>query len=68
LLTQVLQAGKIAGRLPTLEDSKSVCHDELDRLPEIYQAIVGPARYPVQFSAGLKDLRDSIRKRALQAP
>ena len=67
LLTQVLQAGKIAGRLPTLDDSKSVCRDELDRLPEIYQAIVDPDRYPVQFSAGLKDLRDSIQKRALQA-
>ena len=66
LLTQVLHAGKIAGGLPTLDDSKSVCHDELDRLPEIYQSIVNPARYPVQFSAGLKDLRDSIRKRALR--
>jgi len=67
LLTQVLRAGKIAGRLPTLDDSKSACRDELGRLPEIYQAIVDPARYPVQFSAGLKDLRDAIQKRALRA-
>jgi len=67
LLTQVLHGGKITGRLPTLNDSRSVCRDELDRLPEIYRAIVDPARYPVQFSAGLQDLRDAIQTQALQA-
>jgi hypothetical protein len=36
-------------------------------LPEIYRAIVNPARYPVRFSAGLQDLRDSIQDRARQA-
>jgi hypothetical protein len=67
LLTQVLRAGKIAAPVPTLNDSRSVCRDELERLPEIYRAIVNPARYPVRFSAGLQDLRDSIQDRARQA-
>jgi nicotinate phosphoribosyltransferase len=66
LLTQVLRGGRIAGRLPTLNDSRSVCRDELDRLPEIYRAIVNPARYPVQFSSGLQDLRDLVQDRARQ--
>jgi nicotinate phosphoribosyltransferase len=67
LLTQVLRAGKIAAPVPTLNDSRSVCRDELERLPEIYRDIVNPARYPVRFSAGLQDLRDSIQDRARQA-
>jgi nicotinate phosphoribosyltransferase len=67
LLTQVLRGGRIAGRLPTLNDSRSLCRDELSRLPEIYRAVVNPARYPVQFSADLQELLDSIRNRALQA-
>jgi len=67
LLTQVLQNGRIAGRLPTLDDSRAVCRDELARLPEIYKAIVNPARYPVGFSAGLQKLRASVQNKILQA-
>jgi nicotinate phosphoribosyltransferase len=67
LLTQVLQKGKISGRLPTLDDAKRLCREELARLPEIYKAIVNPARYPVDFSAGLRTLSDAVRRRLAQA-
>jgi nicotinate phosphoribosyltransferase len=62
LLTQALRGGKINGRLATLADSRTICRDELSRLPEIYKAIVDPARYPVEFSAGLQNLRDATRR------
>jgi nicotinate phosphoribosyltransferase len=68
LLTQVLQKGKIVGRLPTLDDSRAVCRDELARLPVIYKAVVNPARYPVWFSAGLLKLRDSVRRTLMENP
>jgi nicotinate phosphoribosyltransferase len=62
LLEQVLREGKIAGRFATLEDARALCRDELQRLPEIYQALVAPARYPVSFSAKLKSLREATEK------
>jgi nicotinate phosphoribosyltransferase len=61
LLTQVLQKGAIVGRPSTLDDAKSLCREELARLPEIYKAIVNPARYPIEFSAGLRTLSDTVR-------
>jgi nicotinate phosphoribosyltransferase len=67
LLSQVLRSGRIVGRLPTLNDSRSACRDELQRLPQGYRATVHPARYPVQFSARLIALRESIRSQALHA-
>jgi nicotinate phosphoribosyltransferase len=67
LLEQVLRYGKITAPLPTLKDSRNRCHQELERLPESYRSIINPARYPVQFSAGLKELRDSLQKQARQA-
>ena len=63
LLEPVFQAGRIVGRLTTLEDAKSLCRDELDRLPAIYQAIVDPARYPVRFSARVQELREATEKK-----
>jgi nicotinate phosphoribosyltransferase len=62
LLETVLQRGKIVGRLPTLEDAKSVCRDGLGRLPGIYKRIIEPARYPVEFSARLQELRQATEK------
>ena len=64
LLEPVLQAGKIVTRLPTLEETQSVCRQDLQRLPEIYKKIVDPARYPVRFSAGLQALRAATEKQA----
>jgi nicotinate phosphoribosyltransferase len=66
LLEPVLQAGRVVGRLATLEDAKALCRDELDRLPAIYQAIVDPARYPVEFSARLQELREATEKELKQ--
>jgi nicotinate phosphoribosyltransferase len=67
LLEQVLREGKVTGPLPTLKDARNRCREELERLPKIYRSIINPARYPVQFSAGLRELRDSLQKRARQA-
>jgi nicotinate phosphoribosyltransferase len=67
LLERVLREGKITAPLPTLKDARNRCREELERLPEIYRSIINPARYPVQFSAGLRELRDSLQKQARQA-
>jgi nicotinate phosphoribosyltransferase len=63
LLEPVFQAGRVVGRLTTLEDAKALCRDDLDRLPEAYQAIVDPARYPVKFSVRLQELREATEKK-----
>jgi nicotinate phosphoribosyltransferase len=62
LLEPVLQAGQSPRRLASLEDTRSFCHEELDRLPDIYKSIVDPARYPVKFSARLQALRESTAR------
>jgi nicotinate phosphoribosyltransferase len=63
LLMEALKGGKIAARLATLEESREVCRDELSRLPELYKTIVEPAGYPVEFSSGLRALREATQKR-----
>jgi nicotinate phosphoribosyltransferase len=62
LLEPVMQGGKILGPLPTLEEAKSLCRGDLERLPDLYRRIVAPARYPVEFSARLRDLREATEK------
>jgi hypothetical protein len=63
LLEPVLQGGRVVGRLPTLEESKSLCREDLQRLPEIYKNIVDPARFPVKFSSELQGLREATEKK-----
>lgn len=66
LLEPVLQAGRMVGRLATLQDAKSLCHDELDRLPNTHKSIVDPARYPVSFSTALQELREATEKNLMR--
>ncbi len=63
LLKQVMLGGNVVDRLPTLEDSRSLCRDELARLPEVYKTIADPAVYPVSFSEGLRTLGEKLRQR-----
>jgi len=65
LLEQVLRGGRTAGRLATLEDARTLCRDELTRLPKIYQALIDPARYPVSFSTALHSLRAAAEKQII---
>jgi nicotinate phosphoribosyltransferase len=62
LLEPVLQAGRIVARLPTLQETKTLCRENLQQLPENYKRIIDPARYPVRFSSGLRALRDATEK------
>ena len=66
LLTQVLVGGKPVERLPTLEESRSVCSDDLARLAEVYKTIIDPATFPVRFSDGLRTLSDMVHRRIAQ--
>ncbi|MDH3445890.1 MAG: nicotinate phosphoribosyltransferase, partial [Deltaproteobacteria bacterium] len=66
LLTQVLLGGKAVERLPTLEESRSVCSDDLARLAEVYKTIIDPATFPVRFSDGLRTLSDMVHRRIAQ--
>jgi nicotinate phosphoribosyltransferase len=63
LLEPVLKGGKIVGPLATLEETKSLCRDDLERLPDVYKRIVDPNRFPVKFSARLQQLRAATEKK-----
>jgi nicotinate phosphoribosyltransferase len=62
LLEPVLHAGRIAARLPTLQETKTLCRENLQQLPENYKKIMDPAYYPVRFSSGLRALREATEK------
>jgi nicotinate phosphoribosyltransferase len=63
LLERVIQAGEIAGALPALNDSRSLCREELARLPQSYKRLIAPEAYPVKFSRALQNMRASAEKR-----
>ncbi|HEX2226958.1 MAG TPA: nicotinate phosphoribosyltransferase [Candidatus Binatia bacterium] len=62
LLEPVLQSGRTVARLPTLEETKTLCRENLHQLPEKYRKIMGPAHYPVRFSSALRALRKATEK------
>jgi nicotinate phosphoribosyltransferase len=63
LLEGVLQGGRVAGQLATLEEAQLLCRRDLERLPDLYKRILDPARYPVKFSARLQRLRELTEKK-----
>jgi nicotinate phosphoribosyltransferase len=62
LLEPVLREGKLTGRLPSLEEVRSLCRSDLDWLPHSSKDLVDPTRYPVKFSGALQGLRQSTEK------
>ncbi len=63
LLAKVMENGRIASPLPSLEDSRLTFQREFRLLPEPIKAIRNPATYPVEFSPQLANLRQEIVRR-----
>jgi nicotinate phosphoribosyltransferase len=63
LLAPVMQRGRITGPAAALTEAKSLCRRELERLPEPYKRIMDPSLYPVKFSPGLQQLRQTTEKK-----
>jgi nicotinate phosphoribosyltransferase len=62
LLERVMQRGRVAVPLPSLEGTKSRCCAELARLPERYRRVIDPERYRVTFSTRLEEQRRTAEK------
>ena len=60
LLEQVVKNGKIVCKRPPLDEIKQAAADNFSNLPDIYKKLEGAPVYPVEFSAGLAALRETI--------
>ncbi|MGH7797260.1 MAG: nicotinate phosphoribosyltransferase [Candidatus Binatia bacterium] len=58
LLQEVMRDGKMMAGYPTLPELRDVFAREFAALPESVRALRQPSRFPVEFSAQLKALRD----------
>jgi nicotinate phosphoribosyltransferase len=58
LLRPVVRDGEtVAGALPPLSETRRRASEELATLPERYRRLDAPEAYPVEWSAGLRELR-----------
>ena len=62
LLEPVLKTGRNVTILPTLQETRTLCRENRQQLPEKYKKIMDPARYPVKLSSGLRALREATEK------
>jgi nicotinate phosphoribosyltransferase len=63
LLKKVIAQGKIFAPLPSLEQSRAAFIEEFSRLPEKLKSIRDPEHYSIEFSDGLKKLRDDVSRK-----
>ncbi len=69
LLQPVIDAGAVAeGALPPLDQIRERAAAALAALPDRYRRLDDPAPYPVEWSAGLRDLRRRASELGWQAP
>jgi nicotinate phosphoribosyltransferase len=62
LLEKVMEGGRLAKPLPTLEESRAYFQEQFALLPEKYKDIENPAAYPVAWSPGLTDLQKRVER------
>ncbi|HEY4674937.1 MAG TPA: nicotinate phosphoribosyltransferase [Candidatus Bathyarchaeia archaeon] len=63
LLIKVMDKGKIAYNLPSLEEIRENALENISHLPEKYKKLKGAPRYPVALSRGLKKLVKDVKER-----
>jgi nicotinate phosphoribosyltransferase len=63
LLKEFMRDGRVSEAYPTLTEIRGVFEAEFGSLPETLKAIREPAVYPVEFSPGLRALRDEITEK-----
>jgi len=61
LLVKVMEKGKIAYRLPKLEEIRENALRNLSKLPDMYKRLERAPRYPVVLSPHLRDLLKELR-------
>ncbi len=60
LLERVVKNGKIICERPSLEEIRLASHENFSNLPDRYKKLESAPVYPVEFSRGLADLRETI--------
>ncbi len=60
LLHLVMKGGKRTERLPTLQDARALCAQDLARLPEALRSLEPAPPYPVTISRGLRELAAAV--------
>jgi len=63
LLTKVMHDGKRMAGYPSLPELREIFVREFAALPESVRALRQPSRFPVEFSAKLKSLREQIAEK-----
>ena len=63
LLTKVMHDGKRMAGYPSLPELREIFVREFAALPESIRALRQPSRFPVEFSAKLKSLREQIAEK-----
>jgi nicotinate phosphoribosyltransferase len=63
LLVKVMEKGKIAYDLPSLEEIRKRALEGLSKFPDKYKKLKGAPRYPVELSLGLKKLIKELRRK-----
>jgi nicotinate phosphoribosyltransferase len=67
LLKEVMRGGKMTAPYPTLAELRDVFAGEFAALPESVKTLRRPSRFPVEFSAKLKTLRDETAENSGRA-
>jgi nicotinate phosphoribosyltransferase len=62
LLQQFMAEGRVTRKLPTLPECRGFFQTQFALLPESYQALEEPARFPVDLSPGLRDLQTRVEQ------
>jgi nicotinate phosphoribosyltransferase len=61
LLVQVMQNGKLFGKLPSLEQIRVAASENLSNLPDKYKALTNAPAYPVELSQKLQSLIETTK-------
>lgn len=60
LLKTVMEAGRVVGEFPTLDELRGRFQEEFTTLDDGYKSLRSPARYPVKLSASLRRLQRKV--------
>jgi nicotinate phosphoribosyltransferase len=66
LLQEMMRDGKMTASYPSLAEMRDLVARELADIPESAKALRQPSRFPVEFSANLKALRDQTAGQILE--
>ena len=62
LLVKVMEKGKLAYNLPSLDEIRAAASENLSKLPEEYKALTNVSTYPVELSQNLQNLVKKLKQ------